>query len=268
MSVSNCFALRSTIFVGICLQFTALANAQSIGDSMVASLADKLNSRIGGGESDHLASEALRIGGGEFVPSDLGDDFPSSGDKVWGDLVSVISCNNGRWFDSNPTNDCLPGDVIQFGSAVIDRVNYPQQFTGVVFTVNSSGRPSSLFLQNFNGNRVVQQASIDTGKLTAGWLRIYRPLSRIDRFNEWKFTIVNNDSRSRTYELLDGVDTVITATLSAANNSGSYQIHSVTTDGTVPNFLLYNQTSYFIEMAKGNEIFWSPNGLAVRQLNP
>lgn len=261
------FALRLSVFVGACLQFGALASAQSIGDTMVATLAEKLNQRLGGGESDHLATEALRIAGGEFVPSDLGNDYPSSGDKVWGSLVTVISCNNSSWIDTNPANLCQAGDVIQFGSAVFDSVSFPQQFTGVVAAVDSNGRPTSIYVQNFNGNRVVQQRAIDTRQLSAGWLRIYHPQARIDRFNEWKFTIVNNDSQSQTYDLLDGIDTIITVTLTAANNTGSFTVHSVTTDGTVPNFLLYNETSYFVEMGKGNEVFSSTNGLAVRQLS-
>jgi hypothetical protein len=209
----------------------------------------------------------LGIGGGVFVPAVLGNDFPSAGDKVWGSLVTVISCNNSSWIDTNPTNFCQAGDVIQLGSAVFDNVSFPQQFTGVIAAVDANGRPTSVYVQNFNGNRVVQQSAIDTRQLSAGWLRIYHPQARIDRFNEWKFTIVNNDGRSHTYDLLDGINTITTVTLGAASNASSFRVHSVTTDGTVPNFLLYNQTSYFVEMGKGNEVFRSTNGLAVRQLS-
>jgi len=267
MATMNRFALRAAFFVGFCLQLGTSANAQSIGDNMISYLNGTLATRVGGGECDQMATEALRVAGGEFVPSDLGDDFPSTGDKVWGTLVTVISNQNNTWSDSNPGNTCLPGDVIQFGSAVLGTTSYPQQFTCVVAAVDTSGRPTSIYQQNFNNNRVVQQATFDATQLNNGWLRIYRPIERIDRFNEWKFTIVNNDTRQHTYYLMYGEDTITVVTVTAANTAGSFYIHSVDTDGTVPNFLLYNETSYFVQVAKGNEIYQSPNGLAILQLS-
>jgi hypothetical protein len=214
-----------------------------------------------------MACEALRTAGGEFVPDDLGQDSPNDGDRVWGQLVTIIAYNNNTWSDAAPANLCVPGDVIQFGWAAFPGANYPSHFTAVVAAVNSSGRPTSIFQQNFGGNRVVQQSAIDTTTLNGGWMRIYRPLQRTDRFNEWKFTIVNNSSSQHRVYLYSCVDLLNSVTLSAANSSGSYQVFAVTTDGTVPNFLLSNGFSFFVETPKGNQLLDSDQGVAIQQLD-
>jgi len=261
--------LRTVAFVVFSCQFVAdTASAQSIGDNMVTYLKSSLNTRVGGGRSAHMASEALRVGGGEFVPDDLGNDYPSSGDRVWGTLVTVISCNNGGWSDSAPSNASQAGDVIQFGSAEFGSTRYSERYTAVIAKVDSSGRPTSVYQQNFDGRGLVQQASIDPTNLSSGWMRIYRPTTRIDRFNEWKFTIVNNSAVGQTYQVLDGVYIDCQISLNTSGSWGSYQIHVVDTIGTVPNYyLVNNQVSYFVETAKGNEIYDSPDGPAIRQLS-
>jgi len=161
-----------------------------------------------------------------------------------------------------------PGDVIQFGSAIFGDTMYPQRFTSVVAQVDGGGRPTAVYQQNFAGNRTVNQATIDTTMLTSGWLRIYRPFQRIDRFNEWKFTVVNNSTSSQSYQMMNGVFVDSSVTLNSANMRGSYCVHRVQTIGTVPNYFLQsNQSSFFVETAKGNEIYSSSNGLSIRQLN-
>lgn len=251
----------------LCLHFGNLAHAQSIGDSIVGYLNSAQGARVGGGNSHHMASEALRIAGGEFVPADLGVDSPNTGDKVWGTLVTVISCNNGNWTDSTPANACLPGDVIQLGSAEFGPTSYPNRFTVVVAAVNQSGRPSSIFQQNFQGNRTVQKSGFDVTSLSSGWIRIYRPIQRIDRFNEWKFTVVNNSSSDLSFDVMVGIDTDSSFTLTSANTGGSYLVYSLTSDGTVPNLLLGNFTSFFVQTAKGNVITDSGDGPAISQLS-
>lgn len=234
--------------------FSVPAEAQSIGASMVSFLNGKLNSRVGGGESSHMATEALRVGGGEFYPDDLGADFPGTGDKVWGTLVKVISYDNGTWSDSSPDNPCLPGDVIQFGgNAVIGAVAYPANFTAVVQSVNSSGRPSAVFQQNLAGVRTVQSAVIHTKQLTAGWLRIYRPVTRIDEVGTWKFTVVNNVASSKVYTIMIDIDTISTVTATGANTAGSYFVHKITNDTIVP-CVVNDDNTVYVETSKGNEI--------------
>lgn len=235
---------------------------------MVTFLDGKLQSRLGGGESSHLASEALRLGGGEFVPDDLGDDYPAKGDRVWGTLVKVIACDNGNWTDSNPDNVCLPGDVIQFGgNAVIGDVAYPTNFTAVVKSVNSNGRPSAVYQQNFASVRTVQTASIQTKDLSSGWLRIYRPIPRVDEVGTWEFVVVNNTTSAQVYTIMIDVDTVSTVTVTAANTAASYFVHKITNDTIVPCVVTGDNTIY-LETTKGNEIYNADDEtVAIRQLD-
>ena len=179
----------------------------------------------------------------------------------WGTLVTRFRANNS-WSDSNPSNLSQPGDVIQFGSAIF-ATRCPERFTSVVAQVDGGGRPTAVYQQNFAGNRTVKQATIDTTMLTSGWLRIYRPFQRIDRFNEWKFTVVNNSTSSQSYQMMNGVVVDSSVTLNSANMPGSYRVHQVQTIGTVPNYFLQsNESSFFVETAKGNEIYSSSNGLS------
>ena len=260
-SIQFCLALLTmTVFHGN-------AEAQTINNSMVTFLNGRVGTRVGGGECAHMAIEALRVAGGEFYRSDLGADSPASGDYVWGSLITVISYSNSKWSDSNPTIACLPGDVIQFGAGTkIATATYLTRHTAVVQAVNTKQRPSAVFQQNFNAVRSVTTASIDVTKLTAGWIRIYRPIPRIDAANTWKFTVVNNASTQQTYSLMAGTTTIGSVTVTAANTSGSFYVHKVTTSGTVPN-VVNNGNSILVNNAKGDEIYNPSSGtFGIRQL--
>ena len=98
---------RASLALIISGAFSQPAQAQTIGSSMVTFLNGKLNTRVGGGECAHMATEALRANDGEFVPSDLGADSPATGDYVWGTLVTTISFST-VCSDSSPTSACLP----------------------------------------------------------------------------------------------------------------------------------------------------------------
>jgi len=241
-----------------------------LGSATISFLQGKLNTRVGGGECAHMATEALRAAGGEFVPSDLGADSPSSGDYVWGDLVTEISYANKKWTDSNPSTPSQPGDIIQYGSGTkIGTASYSSKHTSVVSTVDSTKkRPTNVYQQNFGGVRTVKTATIDVTKLTAGWIRIYRPRTRLDATNKWKITVVNNASTSQGYTIMVGTSTVSTVSLTAANTAGSFKVQTVTTSGTVPCLVLSNGQSFYLTNAKGLEIY-SPDGstVAVRQLS-
>ncbi len=231
------------------------AEAQTIGNSMVTFLNGRVGTRVGGGECAHMAIEALRVAGGEFYRSDLGADSPASGDYVWGSLITVISSSNSKWTDSNPAVACLPGDVIQFGAGTkIATASYPTRHTAVVQAVNTKQRPSAVFQQNFNAVRSVKTATIDVTKLTAGWIRIYRPIPRINAANTWKFTIVNNASTQQTYSLMAGTTTVGTVTVAAANTAASFYVHKVTTTGAIPS-IVNNSNTIYVNNAKGDEIY-------------
>ncbi|HUQ68850.1 MAG TPA: hypothetical protein VM165_04965 [Planctomycetaceae bacterium] len=249
-------ALGSGLAFVVCSLLSLPAQAD-IGSSMVTFLQGKVNTRVGGGECAHLATEALRANGGEFVPADLGADSPAAGDSMWGTLVTVISYANNTRTDSNPANACLPGDVIQYGAGTkIGTATYSARHTSVVSVVNATTkRPTSVYQQNFGGVRTVKTATIDVTNLTAGWIRIYRPKARVDATNKWKVTVVNSATTSQTYTIKVDTSTVSTVTLTAANTAGSFRVQTVTTTGTVPCLVLSNGQSLFLQNAKGDEIY-------------
>lgn len=262
-------AVRAGLAFLVCSLFSLPAEAQTIGSAMVSFLQSRVSTRVGGGECAHMATEALRASGGEFYPGDLGADSPSTGDYVWGTLVTLISYSNKTWSDSNPANACLPGDIIQYGSGTtIGSTKYNYRHTSVVSAVNTTkNRPTSVYQQNFGGVRTVKSATIDTTKLVAGWLRIYRPKARLDTANVWKFTVVNNAATSQNYTVMVGTSTVSSVSVTAANTAGSFRVHKVTTTGTVP-AVVDGAVSLYVQNAKGDEIYNPTSGVSdVRQLS-
>lgn len=259
-----------------CLAGFALAlpaEANTIGDSMALYLNGQIGKRVGGGECANMATEALRVGNGEFISKDLGPDSPNSGDYVWGTLVTVISCSNKVWSDSAPTVAVQVGDVIQYHSAVISGASYSHH-TSVVKSVTTgtsskASRPTAVYQQNFNKVRTVQSATIDTTKLTAGWIRIYRPIARKDANNLWKVTLVNNASTSQTVSIMISTTVVGTLSLTAANTSGSFKTYYITTDGTVPCLVLSNNQTIYLQNATSDSIYNPTSStLAVQRLSP
>ena len=254
--------VRNVLRLALAIVFSGLlslpAQAQTYsGSGMVTYLTGKVGLRLGGGECAHMATEALRVNGGEFIPTDLGADSPAAGDNVWGTLLTTVTFNKVVTY-SVPTAAILPGDIIQYGSGTkIGTATYARH-TSVVQTVNTAtaSRPTAVFQQNFGAVRTVKSATIDLTKLTAGWLRIYRPKARVDVVNKWKYTVVNNATTSQTYTIMVGTSTVSTVSLTAANTVGSFKIATVTTTGTVPALVLSsNGTSIYLANAKGDEIY-------------
>lgn len=263
-------AVRQSLLLALtCVVPGVSADAQTIGSKMVSFLQSKVGVRVGGGECAHMATEALRVAGGEFVPADLGADAPATGDYVWGDLVTVITYANKKWTDASPGNPCQPGDIIQYGAAKFGTTTFPTKHTSVVSTVNTTKyRPTAVYQQNFGGVRTVKSATIDVTKLTAGWIRIYRPRPRVDALNVWKFTTVNNTTTTQPYSIQ--MDTTVLSSVSptAANTAASFRIHKITTDGTVPCLALSNGSSMFVTIGKGFELYNpTTSTVSIRQLS-
>lgn len=256
---------RSLGACAVALSLTATGLAQdpsTLGAAIVNYLQSKDGQRVGGGNSADLATEALRVAGAEFVADDLGADAPAAGDRVWGTLVTEYSAG----MTAPSTNVCRPGDILQLGDAQLNGKPCPAKFTAVVAEVETDGRPKKIFCQDFDGNRSVKIESLGVDQLDSGWMRVYRPKARIDRTDEWKITVVNNTTATQGYEVYAGVDVNATVQAAAANSAGSFFVHRVPTDGTVPNVYTANGRSYFLEHGKAYELFTSTNGVAIRQL--
>jgi hypothetical protein len=261
------FSFRTQALLTGCLLLVITALAQAdVGADLAGCLNENLGKRLGGGESEHLAMEGLRLSGGEFNPADFDADSPSTGDYVWGTLVTEISVVNNKWSDSNPAADCLPGDIIQFGNAEFGETKFAAHHTAVIKEVSSktppsSARPTAVWQQNFANNRTVQVAALDTKLLTAGWLRIYRPKAREDETNTYKITLVNSTSDAQQVKVMVDNSVINTFNLSADNTAGSFLCYTVSTTGTVPCLVLCdNTTTIYLQTAKGNSIAKDANG--------
>ncbi len=182
----------------------------------------KLGQRVGGGECAHLAVEALRTSGAEFVFTDTDYAHVDYGgdranDYLWGNLVRIF--DTARFpVDSNPLAPIRPGDVLQYSHTVFSNGTFTSsQHTSIVAAVDSRGMPTRVYEQNFNNHRYVTLDAIDLSKITSGWVRVYRPVARRNEAGPYEFTVVNNTSRPVTLTL-DGGNPV---TLDRANTAGS-----------------------------------------------
>ena len=258
----------------VLLLLSSACQAQTINQKLVTFLEGKRSVRVGGGECAQAASEALRASGGEFLSSDLGANYPATGDYVWGTLVKVVSYSNNKWTDSNPTAKCLPGDVLQYGNAKIVIGNSTwtaTHHTAVVAAVNTAGMPTLIYEQNVNGIRTVQKDSTDLTKLVAGWVRIYRPKARIDRTGQYKFSLVNNTTAVQTVTVKVGTISLGTVSLGSANTAASYIMEWVSASSTTTKFTLVLSSGSSIQVvnAAGYEVYAGTGGkAAIRQLTP
>ena len=256
------------------VSFSPACHGQTLNSKVATFLAGKVGVRVGGGEHVDAASEALREAGAEFTNTDLGPDSPAAGDYVWGTLVKSISIVNGKWTDSKPANKLFPGDIIQYRNT---KFVYPSststatQHTSIVATVNTAGRASFVYEQNFSGVRSVRKNSIDLTKLVSGYLRIYRPKARVNRTGQTKFSLTNNRTSNQPITMLVGTSNLGSFSLTSANTLASYQTRWVTMTGTtLPITLrLSNGASVSVVNAGGYEVYTNSAGsAAIRKLTP
>jgi hypothetical protein len=251
-----------------------VCQAQTINQKIVTFLEGKLTVRVGGGECAHAASEALRASGGEFIASDLGADYPTAGDYIWGTTVKVVSNSNGKWTDSNPTAKALPGDILQYHNTRIvvgTTTSTATHHTSIVAAVNAAGLPTLIYEQNVNGVRTLQKHSIDLTKLTAGWVRISRPKARIDRTGQSKFSLVNNTTAAQSVTVKFGTTPLGSVSLGVANTASSYIMEWLSSSSTTTKFtlVLANGSSIAVDNAGGYEVYPGTGGkAAIRKLSP
>lgn len=256
----------------IVVNFSPACFGQTLNSKVATFLSGKIGVRVGGGECAHAASEALRASGAEFINTDLGPDAPAAGDYVWGTFVKSISIVNGKWTDSKPATKLFPGDIIQYRNTKFvysNSTSTATQHTSVVATVNTVGRATFVYQQNFNGVRTVRKDSIDLTKLVSGYLRIYRPKTRITRTGQTKFTLTNNRSSTQSVSLFVGASNLGSISLTSANTLASYQTRWVTLTGTTQpvTVRLSNGASVAVANAGGYEIYTTTAGAAaVRKL--
>jgi hypothetical protein len=168
--------------------------------AIVAFCQRQLGKKVGSGECAHLANEALRITGAEFMPEKFGDK-PNRGDYVWGTFVKRLAWESSAVVDSSPKTPCQPGDVIQFRDAAFSGggVSVPHH-TAIVAAVDDDGQPTAIYHQNAGNKRFLLKQTIDFNKLTGGWARIYRPSKpKHDRRMPVEFTLLNRTDAAVSY---------------------------------------------------------------------
>ncbi len=178
-----------------------VAPAPTFNKAVLAYCAKHVGKKVGSGECSHLAVEALRVAGAEFVAT-AGKGGPARGAPVWGALVRSLEWNGKVTVAGGPKAPCLPGDVIQYGKATFSNGQSAPQHTSVVAAVDDKGLPSEVYEQNAQGRRTVARAKLDFAALNGGWLRVYRPV-RPGPKAPLRFTLLNRIDREATV-MLDG----------------------------------------------------------------
>jgi hypothetical protein len=230
------------------------------GSQIVAYLQARLGQRVGGGECAHLAVEALRAAGARFAWLS-----GATTDYAWGaKLTGVVGTANGGLYRV-PSARFQPGDVIQFTNARFrDGSRFPHH-TAVVAAVDGNGRVTSVYQQNFGGNRTVTRNGLDLNQLIGGYVKVYRPLARVDLAGRSQFTIVNNTGAAVGVVERAG-SAWASYTLGKANQANSYQIRTWTTYGGVkPTIRVAGQT-IAVEHGAAYEVYHTGSGVSIRKI--
>jgi hypothetical protein len=230
--------------------------AATFGQSMANYLQQQVNSgkRIGGGECAHLATEALRVAGAEFIRTEPA----GTSDYVWSsNRIARLTKGSqlaGKVFQV--------GDIIQYQNATFSSggTKKLQHHTQVVAAVDSKGRITQVFEQNVNGDRTAQKRAImDLSKLTGGSVSVYRPVARKVETGRFAFTVVNNTSGSKSYSLTIGNKTT-SYSIGKSNAKDSYKTHWVKYTGSQTPTIKVGSTSLTLRDAGAFEIYTNSSG--------
>lgn len=273
----------------ILLLMPSMAFSQVINQKVVRYMLSNKGDQIGGGEPSDAVSEALRVSGGAFTSADLGSDYPSDGDRMWGTPIKFLSYANDKFADSNPATQVHPGDILQYSGTKFVYVTTKgrksttttittNRHTAVVSKVDKKGvLPIEVYEQNGPTNlstastREIGQSSIDFGALRAGWVLVYRPKVRVDAPQKYQVSLVNNTSSAKAPVLKSGLNTVMNLSLDPANRTSSYigMWATAPAPDKVLKLVLPNGSSMAIENGCGYEIYTRSSGVvSIRKLAP
>lgn len=228
--------------------------AASLGQKVANFLSSKVGTRLGGGECAHLATEALRASGAQFIFT------PKSGPAgyLWSASPPVALLTKGSQVAGKRFQ---VGDIVQLEQAAFSTGRFVRHHTQVVASVDTSGRITKVFEQNVGGKRTVQRNNaIDLTKLTSGSVAIYRPNARVDRPGRLEYTIVNNTNSSQMFVRQVGSRSTNLA-LDKANTVGSYKYVWLTPNGDAVSLKIGN-SSVRLQNAGAYELYMTPSGKA------
>jgi hypothetical protein len=222
--------------------------------------------KVGGGECAHLANEALRFAGANFMPANNNDDY------VWGTLVTTIT--HGR--DSNSSARCQPGDIIQFQNVTMPGGWQAGQHTAIVAAVDSRGRPTQVYEQNVGVNgkgpgfhdrtERLDTLAINLNTILSGTVHIYRAAPRQDSPGQLMFSVVNDTTRGQTVTVYFNGVRQWTIPLDSVNTAGSYLTEKVSSTGGGTWSIGINGKSVRLSNAGGFEVFTANGQTSIRAI--
>jgi hypothetical protein len=244
------------------------AASQTMNQKVVAFCQSHLGQKVGGGECAHLASEALRVAGADFVAHDP----HNNGDYVWGNLVTQITAQGGHRTDSSPSAAVQPGDIIQFQGVTLSNGASYLHHTAVVASVDAQGRPTAVYEQNVGTGsgafaRFVKLDPLNLNTMVSGAVHIYRAVSRPDAPGKVQFSVVNDTGRAQTVTIWFNGRPVGTMALAAFNTLNSYQYAWYQWSGGGNWTISVGGRTVALNNAGGYEVYTAPDGqAAIRQI--
>jgi hypothetical protein len=248
----------------------AIVSALADLNSQVVNFAiSHLHQKVGGGECAHLASEALRAAGADFVGRD-----PGNGDYIWGTLITTIT--PGR--DSNASAACRPGDIIQFQNVKTSGGWTADHHTAIVAAVDSRGRPTQVYEQNVGVNGKGKGAGthdrtdrldplvLNSKTIIAGTVHIYRPVRRTDAAYKIQYTVVNDTKSPQTVMVYFNGKPQFTFSLDVINTAGSYTTRSVSSTGPATWTIGINGKKIPLTNASAYEVYTSNGKASIRAI--
>jgi hypothetical protein len=155
------------------------AEHEATESKIVAFCKKHLGEQVGSGECAALAKQALdSVGAKTRWPEE-----PAAGDYTWGKLILTIEHTDTGIKFTGHREELAAGDVLQYRDAKFQgkkgKGHYTQSMphhTAVVSSVEDKGETLKLYQQNTSGKRFVTEGEIHLEDLSAGWVRVYRPV--------------------------------------------------------------------------------------------
>jgi hypothetical protein len=152
--------------------------AAELAKKIVSFCKDNLGKMVGDGECGTLAVHAAKQAGAK--PFHEYKENPGPQDFVWGELVFVLEVKDGKRTRSPTDGKAKPGDVIQYRDTMFRNSRgiyvFPHH-TAIVADVKSNG-DLVVYEQNMQGKKEVTQGTLRPSELSAGWIRVYRPVAK------------------------------------------------------------------------------------------
>ncbi len=163
---------------------TPIATKRNVNELLVRFCRANLGRKVGNGQCSELAVLGLPASGGVL-------DF----NNLWGSNICQFEGVNGRPIvrlgsagrlsKNKKTVDVRPGDIIQYENVRFLKQwnggsswkNYPHH-TSIIAQVSRNGQTFKVYEQNVNNTQYVLETTLYMPELTAGTMRISRPIPR------------------------------------------------------------------------------------------